>query len=808
MRNVMGRRARRSATVIVAVGLLLALGLPAVAQTPRPEYVIQDPAFEALEGATAYFGTQTVDGEESGYRVEVPDDWNGDLVLYSHGFVSPASPDLVVENPPLREYFISQGYAWAASSYRANGYVIDAGIEDTHALLENWSDRTEGSVDDPETVYFHGFSMGGHITGAAIERRPDAYDGAYPLCGVMGDLELYDYFLDVVASAGALADVEVDVDDPTTFLVGPAQQITSTLGLGSGPGMPSNEELTHPGLQYRETVEILSGGERPLFDEAFDTWLTADETTEADSEDEVTFDITIGETEVPFLLALYGGALSGGIDDPPGIDTLTGNAEQTYTFSSLRPLQQAQLPPDAQPGMDGARALSPEEMALNAAVARRTADPDGTVPFPQIEGDLPIPTLTLHTLGDLFVPFSMQQVYAERAQATGTADLLVQRAIRATGHCDFSPEELVAGFDDLVAWVETDDRPVGDDVRDAAVVADRSYGCAFTEATRPGTQPCEDLVGSVRVAGEDRIATAVQVSRETWPQGAPTAILARSDVPADALAGSALSGRYGIPVLLTPPGVLDDGVQDELLRLGAQEVILLGSEQALSAQVEQAVEEAPGDVSRTAQRVEGPNRYATAAAIAARVVEGRPVRHAFVARGDVAADALAVSGLAAFLSEPVLLATPDGLRPPTVDALQQLGIESVTLVGSADALSLEVERQLGALGVEVRERLAGDTRYGTSAAVAERSARAGMSRNSPVFANGEGFADAVVGGPAAAERGDVFVLANGDVGPGQGTLDALGTPRGLVGVFTVVGGPAAVSDEVVERLELAVQPSG
>jgi hypothetical protein len=69
----------------------------------------------------------------------------------------------------------------------------------------------------------------------------------------------------------------------------------------------------------------------------------------------------------------------------------------------------------------------------------------------------------------------------------------VQRAIRGVGHCDFTADELVTGFTDLVAWVEQGIRPAGDDVLTPEVVADPEYGCAFTTATRnlgPFTAPC------------------------------------------------------------------------------------------------------------------------------------------------------------------------------------------------------------------------------------------------------------------------------------------------------------------------------
>ena len=88
----------------------------------------------------------------------------------------------------------------------------------------------------------------------------------------------------------------------------------------------------------------------------------------------------------------------------------------------------------------------------------------------------------MHTIGDLFVPFSMEQVYARRAQLNGNDDLLVQRAIRDVGHCAFSPAEWDQAITDLTAWVHggAAAKPAGDDVLTPSVVADPAYGCRFT----------------------------------------------------------------------------------------------------------------------------------------------------------------------------------------------------------------------------------------------------------------------------------------------------------------------------------------
>ncbi len=140
-------------------------------------------------------------------------------------------------------------------------------------------------------------------------------------------------------------------------------------------------------------------------------------------------------------------------------------------------------------------ALSAAENVFNSAVQRVTADPqarrsNGLANVTPTTGDLRIPMLTLHTLGDLFVPFHMEQEYARRVAAKGAAQNLVQRATRDFGHCAFTPTELVPTFTDLVKWVEGGVKPAGDDVLDPAEVA------APTSAARSPTRGDAAPVGS------------------------------------------------------------------------------------------------------------------------------------------------------------------------------------------------------------------------------------------------------------------------------------------------------------------------
>jgi len=110
-----------------------------------------------------------------------------------------------------------------------------------------------------------------------------------------------------------------------------------------------------------------------------------------------------------------------------------------------------------------------------------------------VAGDPNVPVLTMHNLGDLFVPFHMETIYNQRVADNGKSDLLVQRAIRGVSHCGFTTTEYETAMADLVNWVETGVRPAGDDVGNPAAVAASDFGCAFTDQS-PGAHlfatPC------------------------------------------------------------------------------------------------------------------------------------------------------------------------------------------------------------------------------------------------------------------------------------------------------------------------------
>jgi fermentation-respiration switch protein FrsA (DUF1100 family) len=396
----------------------------------RPGYtiVLPDLAPLTVDGATTAVHTGVA--QHAVYAIEVPPAWNGDLVLWAHGFRG-NGPELVVEPPGfgLRERLVAQGYAWAASSYDRNGYDVASGVASTRALTAEFA-RIVGA---PERTYLIGISMGGHVAARSLEEEPGRYAGALPLCGALGDHALFDYFLDVHVVAGALAGVSAYPATPD-FASATLPRIYD--GLGMAPRDPT--ATTPAARQLRATTVLRSGGERPGANASFGFWKD-------------------------FLLALSvrdtaPSPVDGVAADPA---LVAGNLETDYA-------------PDAPVDLDAAV----QRVAVADPATRSSPE---LTPVAQVHGLPSAPVLTMHGLGDLFVPFSMERIYAAEAAAAGRADLLVQRAIRTTGHCEFSPAEAGAAWDDLVAWVEDGTVPAGDDVRDPRAVADPAYGCRFSD---------------------------------------------------------------------------------------------------------------------------------------------------------------------------------------------------------------------------------------------------------------------------------------------------------------------------------------
>src|SRR5215468_7845549 len=134
----------------------------------------------AFAGVTTHTGTLP-DGAT--FLIEVPSPWNGTLLLYSHGYVTPGSPNPArdVGDPGTRAFLLANGFALAGSSYAHTGWALQEALPDQIATL----DAFNALVGTPTRVIAWGHSLGGIITAGLIQRFPSRFDGALPMCGVL-----------------------------------------------------------------------------------------------------------------------------------------------------------------------------------------------------------------------------------------------------------------------------------------------------------------------------------------------------------------------------------------------------------------------------------------------------------------------------------------------------------------------------------------------------------------------------------------------------------------------------------------------
>jgi putative cell wall-binding protein len=189
--------------------------------------------------------------------------------------------------------------------------------------------------------------------------------------------------------------------------------------------------------------------------------------------------------------------------------------------------------------------------------------------------------------------------------------------------------------------------------------------------------------GVTRISGASRYATAAAISEATYSPGVQEVLIATGTNFPDALAGAAVAGKQGSPLLLVTPTSIPGPTVTELLRLNPHRITILGGTGAVSAAVSNALGVyTDGGVFR----VSGPDRYWTAAYIAGTYFLPQPTL-ALVATGLNFPDALAGAALAGRLWSPILLTAPTTLPSSTATALAYLGPPEIEVLGGTGVVS-------------------------------------------------------------------------------------------------------------------------
>jgi pimeloyl-ACP methyl ester carboxylesterase len=323
------------------------------------------------------------------YRICMPPAWNGNLVVWAHGYVDPQEPVGIPEGQltlpdgtSLPDIVTELDFAFATTSYRDNGLVVPFGVADIVDLVGLFS-AIHGS---PNTTYLIGASEGGLITALAVEQRPDIFDGGIAACGPVADFRsqvdhfgdfrvLFDYFFPGILPAG-------------------------------GPEVPQ---------------------------EVIDSWDTVFEPA-------IVAAIQSDSSAIQQLMAVSGAPF-----DPTDLTTVVETVRGLLWYN-VHSTNDGIAKLGGNPYDNSSRIYhgSNNDWLLNWGVQRFQADPAALAEIEanyQTSGALTVPLITLHTTGDPIVPYWHEIGYEWKTQAAGSSFLHVNIPIERYGHCNFEADE-------------------------------------------------------------------------------------------------------------------------------------------------------------------------------------------------------------------------------------------------------------------------------------------------------------------------------------------------------------------------------
>ncbi|MFD5865236.1 cell wall-binding repeat-containing protein [Agromyces sp. NPDC127015] len=300
-----------------------------------------------------------------------------------------------------------------------------------------------------------------------------------------------------------------------------------------------------------------------------------------------------------------------------------------------------------------------------------------------------------------------------------------------------------------------------------------------------------------RIAGADRYQTAVEISQEFAPGVSHVFIATGADFP-DALGAAAVAGAMQSPILLVTRNSVPSSVIAEIKRLKPGKIVIVGGTGVVGSSVATTLSKL-GSV----QRIAGSDRYDTNRRLVRAFFEadGYSADVAAIATGRDYPDALAASAAAGDMTMPIVLV--DGKARSVGTATKQLFADSgvtygVFIVGGTGAVSSSIEKELATAYPRLHPRLAGVDRYATGAAVNEEFF-GNIDYSTAYLAVGTGFADALAGGPLAANLDDgsagPLYLVQRDCVPAkvkQALLEA--QPQRIV----LLGGKGVLTDRVAK----------
>lgn len=292
-----------------------------------------------------------------------------------------------------------------------------------------------------------------------------------------------------------------------------------------------------------------------------------------------------------------------------------------------------------------------------------------------------------------------------------------------------------------------------------------------------------------RLAGDDRYETAIKISKDNF-KSADTVVLASGTNSADALAASSLATSKSAPILLTKRNEIGKNVFDEIKRLNANNVIVVGGKVSISEKVVSDLK----NKNITVKRLAGDSRYETSYEIAKELLKSNKAKEAIIVNGFKNVDALSVSSLATKENLPILLNDGNRLSKDIKNIVGDSNIKKMYIIGGRASLPRKIEDNIKDLNIEF-ERLAGEDRYETSSKIAKY---AYSSSDKVILASGENSIDALAAGVLTKmEKAPMLLVQKRRIPKSISNR----IEESKAKKFLLIGGEKTISDRVKDKVE-------
>jgi pimeloyl-ACP methyl ester carboxylesterase len=391
--------------IAVCIGVLLSSSSCSKQSPTAPGLTSAGAQRQALAAARRMEPGTTLEGDigpGAHYVVSMPSVWNGDLVLYAHGFTAPIFP---VGIPPgeeplvegLRQLALQQGFAFAYSSYSETGL----GLRDAAQRTQQLEELFVSVAGQPRRTFLIGTSFGALAAVKLAETYPDRYAGVMTLCGMIGGTRAE---VDYVSHVRVLFDV------------------------------------LYPGVLRGSLYELPAD-----FDITTDVVIPVSNAIQANPQPALVLS-QITQTPIPFTSGeeLVQSIIQALVLQAVELEDLLERTHGQGFFDNANTVYSGNLPPEVLAD-------------LNARVARYSAEPAAVqflIQNYEPKGSVAVPLVSLHTSLDPVVPLFNEDIYRALATAAGHEDLVHQVTVNRYGHLNFMPEEIGAGFVQMVALAE------------------------------------------------------------------------------------------------------------------------------------------------------------------------------------------------------------------------------------------------------------------------------------------------------------------------------------------------------------------